>query len=428
MTTFSTPQATEPRQFLLDTYQALLGEMVRGSSLEVLAEKAAERLGRPVIIEDVRLVPLASHFPNEGLGRGVNIFQEIEQLSKSETLKRVKLDRRVKQIDLNLDEEKGERLSALVAPVFVEDQLCGYVFFLGCQETSTEMALCECTAQVAGVEMRRLKTKITTEQKLGKVFLKELLSADTSKANELYRKARYLGYTLADGYMMVVATVEADPDTDPQAINKFQQRLVKDLYRVTGGMGLIHYQGDAIMLFFPITTSASPGECKRFAEQVVQLGQMYQLKVSVGVGGMHMGLEGIPKSFQEAQQAIRVSRLWGNGHLTFYDELETYQLLLQSTEHLDLSKVSLGPLDQLVEYDKRTNSELTKTLEVYLQCNGNITKATKALHIHRNTMKYRLEKIVDLTNIDLDNAEQRFELQLNLKINKMRHAQASLRI
>jgi hypothetical protein len=90
-------------------------------------------------------------------------------------------------------------------------------------------------------------------------------------------------------------------------------------------------------------------------------------------------------------------------------------LLLQSTEQLDLTRVSLGALDALVEYDRRTNSELTKTLEVYLQCNGNITKATKALHIHRNTMKYRLEKIVDLSGIDLDDAEQRFELQLSAR-------------
>jgi DNA-binding PucR family transcriptional regulator len=40
-------------------------------------------------------------------------------------------------------------------------------------------------------------------------------------------------------------------------------------------------------------------------------------------------------------------------------------------------------------------------------------------------MKYRLEKIVDLSNIDLDDAEQRFELQLNLKINKMRQQAAA---
>ncbi|MBC7544473.1 MAG: helix-turn-helix domain-containing protein [Candidatus Sericytochromatia bacterium] len=425
VTTVNVSPPTDTRQYLLDTYQALLGEVMRGGGLEVIAEQMAERLQRPLIIVDTRLVTVASHFPARDPGlaaRGVNLFAELERLEPHETIKRLKLERRVRQIELPVG-ENGEAGPALITPIFVEEQLCGYVIAVGLsgEEDAYESQMLSCAAIVAAVEMRRLKTKITTEQKLGKVFLKELLGADPSKANELYRKARYLGYTLAEGYMMIVVAPD-DAQPDAGMVAKFQQRLVKECYRATAGGGLIHQQGEQFILFHPISSSSSPSEAKRFGEQVVQLGQVSQLKVSVGVGGLHLGLSGIAKSFQEAQQALRVSRLWGNGRLTYYDELETYQLLLQSTEQLDLSKVSLGALDTLVEYDRRTNSELTKTLEVYLQCNGNITKATKALHIHRNTMKYRLEKIVDLSNIDLDDAEQRFELQLNLKINKMRQA------
>jgi purine catabolism regulator len=428
VTTVHVSPPTDTRQFLLDTYQALLAEVMRGGGLDTVAEQAAERLQRPIIIVDARLVTVASHFPARDPGmaaRGVNLFAELERLEAHETIKRLKLERRVRRLDLPIG-ENGEAGPALVAPIFVEEQVCGYVVAIGLaqEDDAYEAPMVTCAATVAATEMRRLKTKITTEQKLGKVFLKELLAADAAKANELYRKARYLGYTLAEGYMMiVVAPDEAAPDQSLLA--KFQQRLVKECYRATAGGGLIHQQGDQTILFFPISSSSSPTEAKRFGEQVVQLGQTSQIKISVGVGGLHLGLSGIAKSFQEGQQALRVSRLWGNGRLTFYDELETYQLLLQSTEQLDLSKVSLGALDTLVEYDRRTNSELTKTLEVYLQCNGNITKATKALHIHRNTMKYRLEKIVDLSGIDLDDAEQRFELQLNLKINKMRQQAAA---
>lgn len=424
VTTVNVSPPTDTRQYLLETYTTLLGEVVRGGGLDVIAEQMAERLQRPLLVVDTRLVAVASHFPGRDPGsaaRGVNLFAEIERLEGHEAIKRLKLERRVRQLDLALS-EGGEAGPVLACPIFVEDQLCGYVFGLHAGEDdafATQMV--DCAATLAAIEMRRLKTKITTEQKLGKVFLKELLAADQANANELFRKARYLGYTLADGYMMTVVAPD-DANADPAIVTKFQQRLIKECYRATSGGGLIHQQGEQIVLFYPITSSSSPGEAKRFGEQIVQLAQMTPIKVSVGVGGLHLGLSGIAKSHQEAQQALRVSRLWGNGHLTFYDELETYQLLLQSTEQLDLSKVSLGALDTLVEYDRRTNSELTKTLEVYLQCNGNITKATKALHIHRNTMKYRLEKIVDLSNIDLDDAEQRFELQLNLKINKMRQA------
>src|SRR5690606_7802542 len=128
------------------------------------------------------------HFPGRDPGsaaRGVNLFNEIERLENHDAIKRSKLERRARQLELPLA-ENGEAGPALVSPVFVEDQLCGYAFVLGTGEDDAFAAqMLDCAATVAAVEMRRLKTKITTEQKLGKVFLKELLAADAANANEL---------------------------------------------------------------------------------------------------------------------------------------------------------------------------------------------------------------------------------------------------
>ena len=75
----------------------------------------------------------------------------------------------------------------------------------------------------------------------------------------------------------------------------------------------------------------------------------------------------------------------------------------------------LGKMDQL---DAATRSDLLKTLEAYFASNANIYKAAQNLYLHRNSMKYRLERIKEMLGVDLDEPEIRFNVQLALK---MRH-------
>jgi purine catabolism regulator len=58
---------------------------------------------------------------------------------------------------------------------------------------------------------------------------------------------------------------------------------------------------------------------------------------------------------------------------------------------------------------------LLETVEVYLACNGNLSEAARRLHLHRNSLLYRLHHIRDLLGHDLDNPELRLALQLALK-------------
>ena len=69
----------------------------------------------------------------------------------------------------------------------------------------------------------------------------------------------------------------------------------------------------------------------------------------------------------------------------------------------------LGPL---IQYDARRGSELVETLSHYLECGGNYDATATALSMHRNTLKYRLQRIRELSRLDLADADTRFNLQL----------------
>jgi purine catabolism regulator len=60
-----------------------------------------------------------------------------------------------------------------------------------------------------------------------------------------------------------------------------------------------------------------------------------------------------------------------------------------------------------------------ETLEGFFECNGNHARAAEALHLHRNTLLYRLDRIQSITGRDLGDAETRLSLQLALKIRRV---------
>jgi hypothetical protein len=104
--------------------------------------------------------------------------------------------------------------------------------------------------------------------------------------------------------MIVVAPDEAG--ADQPLVTKFQQRLIKECYRATAGGGLMHQQGDQFVLFYPITSSSSPTEAKRFGEQIVQLAQMTPLKF---LSASAVCTWGCPGSLRLQARRLRVSRL-----------------------------------------------------------------------------------------------------------------------
>lgn len=69
----------------------------------------------------------------------------------------------------------------------------------------------------------------------------------------------------------------------------------------------------------------------------------------------------------------------------------------------------------LVEHDKDSNDDLITSLKEYAINQCNVTKAAKELYIHRNTLTYRLNKIEDILNCNLDNYDIQLSLQLALK-------------
>ncbi|GIH22658.1 PucR family transcriptional regulator [Acrocarpospora phusangensis] len=120
-------------------------------------------------------------------------------------------------------------------------------------------------------------------------------------------------------------------------------------------------------------------------------------------------------------QADRVLRVMREGHTTLrvarLDDVQTLALVL---ELRDLAAARDerpgGAIARLIEYDERNNAGLVESLEAWLDALGDVAKAANALFIHANTLRYRLRRVSEVGEIDLDDPEQRFAAMLQLRI------------
>lgn len=141
----------------------------------------------------------------------------------------------------------------------------------------------------------------------------------------------------------------------------------------------------------------------------------------VGIGDWRADVYEVSVSSAEAHLALRLRR-FARAKVVCFDDLGSYGLLasLEATPVLDDFVDSA--VGALASYDARKGSELMATLQAYLSTGANLSSTAKLLHVHRNTLKYRLARIAELSGLDPDDPNDRFNLQLATSMWAVRHA------
>ncbi|MFC7395237.1 PucR family transcriptional regulator [Scopulibacillus cellulosilyticus] len=144
-------------------------------------------------------------------------------------------------------------------------------------------------------------------------------------------------------------------------------------------------------------------------------------KIMIGIGTVQQNASGIPKSFQEAMEAIYLGgRVNSEQDSAVYEYagLAPEALLQHLPDHI-LKRYLTVTVEPLRQYDKENGTELLRTLEVYLNCGGKLGEAARILFVHRNTVKFRIARIEELLDTKLDDGMAAFRLHLGLCVGRL---------
>ncbi|MET8221164.1 PucR family transcriptional regulator [Streptomyces hirsutus] len=141
---------------------------------------------------------------------------------------------------------------------------------------------------------------------------------------------------------------------------------------------------------------------------------------TIGVSAPSDSLDDIPHRYQEAQRALEVRRHSRERYgTTFFDELGLYRILGPGNDHRELETFVHEWLGQLIDYDSRHHTAMVETLSRYFDCGGNYDETAESLAIHRSTLRYRLQRIRNISGNDLANVEDRLNLQVATRVWKI---------
>jgi len=189
-----------------------------------------------------------------------------------------------------------------------------------------------------------------------------------------------------------------------------------------GVLGPVVAYDTMAVLFHPVENPQQTAHLKRKTEEIREhlSARLQNAEICFGVGRPARGLDNIRQSFQEAEDAAQLCKdLQAESHSTFFGNSSLYGLLLSLKNPGELRRFCMTWLADLIEYDEQQHSELLDTLRTYFANNGNTALTAKELKIHRNTLAYRLNRIAEITCLDLDDADVRLNLHLALKVREI---------
>ncbi len=100
----------------------------------------------------------------------------------------------------------------------------------------------------------------------------------------------------------------------------------------------------------------------------------------------------------------------------YYYEIGVYKLLMPSYEQGYMANFNSDIVGKINQYDKKYNTELLQTSIKYIQSGGNIKQTSKIMNLHSNTVRYRINKVKEILNIDKSEFEFYEELSIGIKL------------
>ncbi|MBV9952610.1 MAG: helix-turn-helix domain-containing protein [Acidimicrobiia bacterium] len=294
------------------------------------------------------------------------------------------------------------RLLALACP---RDDIVGVLALIDPEqraEGEARLAL-EHGATVLAMELARLASIAEVELRLSRDLVDDLLSG-LDEASAVTR-AEALGYDLERPHRVLVVEVVPEVEDRLELFNAVR-RSARDL-----GVGsLLGRRGQTVVV---LSDTERPWEQLRSSISRELRGARCRL----GVGGVCDNVSDVPRSHREAMMALRVlAVVGGSDRAIAFDELGVYRLLAGIEDLTEVERFAHTWLGALIAYDEnKESSELVTTLGEYLDRGGNYDATAHALAVHRSTLKYRLQRIRDITGHDLSLPDTQFNLQLALR-------------
>jgi sugar diacid utilization regulator len=248
-----------------------------------------------------------------------------------------------------------------------------------------------------------------------------VLRRELTERDELLARGGALSLDLEDGASMIVARAHPQAPTDEgwrgrvRAVAERGARAVvsRSIAAQSEREGVL---GAEVLLLVPggdETTAA------RAAEGILREMEAGLKGFTFAIGRSRIAEDPteLPRAASEALLAANVAQGGVQSTALAFEQTGAYRLLLSamSENPAELQRFYAETVEPLVAYDEQYETDLVRTLEAFLEADGNVAGTAQRLFTHRHTIYYRLERVRELSGLDVSSSDGREKLSLGLK-------------
>jgi sugar diacid utilization regulator len=425
---------------LVTVYQHLTGLTLQDADVSTVLQLLAARTAATVAVVSRGLEVLAAagpDLPDDEVAGNVRDYVAARRLgtvlnSTAQTRRSLRLP------------DTADSAGVIVAPILVGDDVPAYLLTFskaGADGGDMSLLVTEHAATICGVILGRERVVAAAARQVRDDLVEGLLLGTSHGNGEVGRWARHLGYDASREHRILAVAIEATGSAGASgsaaALWKRVATAIDHFFasRVPGAIIAIR-EGEVVIVVpdpdghpgsSPRVGTASPRvsttppstEANRLSTAcLARMRDLFpEAVVTIGIGGSCRDPAEIARSYGQARRTIdAVVRLGRQGQAVAFEDLGIHRLLLQVPDLAELKSFAAEILGELDRQDPQRGAELLATLACYFRENNSPQRTAQSLHVHPNTVAYRIRRVQEITGLRLDTYRDRLMAQVAIEI------------
>ncbi|WP_158233529.1 XylR N-terminal domain-containing protein [Sporosarcina sp. P29] len=386
--------------------------MLQGGGFTEFAEILGKSLHCPVLIENMNYEVLGKNGDNPGMKKNMSAKNFWDENNESIP-------------EFVETELKDKTFKLLTTPILLENKVYGFITIaLNRKSDNYHIDLLERVAVVVALYMQNQRVAIETEQRLKGELLEQLLNEKSADVGDIFNRFSYLGYDLKQPHYIIYIEI------NDRIINE-EDNLNYDYLRIRRQLTNLFQNENKYTSNVPVLTKLNTVQTivpkqflenenvtiQEFGERLLKIIDVPEKQICIGISDKTEKISDFNSRAKEAKKAVELAKFRSrDSGVILSSELGNLTLFLNAREPEELESFASLKLKEIIDYDKKKNSELLETLFYYSQNEFNLHKTAREMSISISGMRYRILRIEELLSVELSNSNSRFEIQMALQI------------
>jgi len=411
---------------LVTVYRYLSGLALQDADLAGVVQLISDRMTATVAVVTQLMDVLTAAAPGMNADKAaVTVREHVVHPRLGQVLRASRLSQRPLRLP-----NVGGTPAIIVAPILVGDEVPSYLITIDPADNlfgeDMSLLVTEHAATICGVILGRERVVAAAARRVRDDLVEGLLLGRGRDHTDTGRWAAHLGYDPArDHNVMAVAfDLPAPPAASPADLTAQRQRIwesIEHFVATRAPDAIVSARESEVVIVAAAPDEPGPAalDARRLAHAcLARLAELFPAaKVVIGIGGPCRDPREVARSYAQAQRTTQTLRRLGRqGTVSAFGDLGILRLLLQVPDLSELRSFAADVLGKLAVHEQEHKSEYLTTLACYFRENNSPQRASRILHVHPNTVAYRVKRIEEITGLRLDNYTDRLIAQVALEI------------